>query len=197
MSLYTTEANLSDFNTSIQNNIHDLEVTEYYNVTYYFACEREVDILYKSIVYTLYSIIFLVAFVGNVFVCYVVLASPRMRTVTNYFIFNLSVGDVLITILCIPFTSISMMNQYWPFGSFLCPVISYVQAISVFISAYTLVAISIDKYMVIMWPLRPRITKKAAAWAILAIWIFAGLTVLPTAAFTKLRQPSEQYVNCS
>ncbi|XP_045468643.1 RYamide receptor [Harmonia axyridis] len=165
---------------------------EYYN----FTCEREVDTLYKTVVYSMYSIIFVIALVGNLFICYVVFASPRMRTVTNYFIMNLSVGDILITILCVPFTCISAMNQYWPFGSFLCPVMSYVQAISVFISAYTLVAISIDKYMVIMWPLRPRISKKTATLAIISIWIFAGLTVWPTAAFTELVQPSEVFVEC-
>ncbi|KAK9874696.1 hypothetical protein WA026_005516 [Henosepilachna vigintioctopunctata] len=171
----------------------------YGNETYIFDenCERQVDILYKSVVYSMYTLIFMCSLIGNLFVCYVVIASSRMRTVTNYFILNLSIGDILITILCVPFTCISMMTQYWPFGSFLCPVISYVQAISVFISAYTLVAISFDKYMVIMWPLRPRISKKVATWAILMIWLFAGLTVLPTAALTKLVQPTQEHIACS
>ncbi|XP_044756801.1 RYamide receptor isoform X1 [Coccinella septempunctata] len=191
MNISTSVAELEQ--TAEEYNISNSNLT---NLYYNWTCEREVDTLFKTVVYTMYAIIFVVALVGNLFVCYVVLASPRMRTVTNYFILNLSIGDVLITILCVPFTCISMMNQYWPFGSFLCPVISYVQAISVFISAYTLVAISIDKYMVIMWPLRPRISKKAATWAIMAIWIFAGLTVWPTAAFTELVQPSEHFVRC-
>lgn len=166
-------------------------ITAFFNET---QCERDINSSFKYLVYSMYSLIFVVALLGNTFICYIVLSSPRMRTVTNYFILNLSIGDVLITLLCVPFTCISMINQYWPFGSFLCPVISYVQALSVFISAYTMVAISIDKYMLIMWPLKPRISKRAATFAILVIWVIAGLTVLPTAAFAKLVQPEEYRV---
>lgn len=190
----TTSLDFQQYSTTSE---YDEDIFTLTNIYHNYTCEREVDTLYKTVVYTMYFIIFVIALIGNIFVCYVVLMSPRMRTVTNYFILNLSIGDILITLLCVPFTCYSMMNQYWPFGSFLCPVISYVQAISVFISAYTLVAISIDKYMVIMWPLRPRISKKAASWAIFTIWIFAGLTVWPIAAFTELVQPSDEYVQCN
>ncbi|CAH1992640.1 unnamed protein product [Acanthoscelides obtectus] len=82
---------------------------------------------FQTAVYSMYITIFVVALLGNVFVCYTVLSSPRMRTVTNYFIMNLAVGDMLITILCVPFTSVSLVKQYWPFGGFLCPVINYFQ----------------------------------------------------------------------
>lgn len=42
-------------------------------------------------------------------------------------------------ILCIPFSFISnLLLQYWPFGPTLCSLVSYSQAVSVFVSAYTL-----------------------------------------------------------
>nr|CAI5865552.1 unnamed protein product [Callosobruchus analis] len=85
------------------------------------------SVYFQTAVYSMYVTIFIVALLGNVFVCYTVLSSPRMRTVTNYFIMNLAVGDMLITILCVPFTSVSLVKQYWPFGGFLCPVINYFQ----------------------------------------------------------------------
>lgn len=145
---------------------------------------------FRGTVYTVYTIIFVVSVVGNGFVCYIVLSSPRMRTVTNYFITNLAVGELLITILCVPFTTVAVLEQYWPFGMFLCTVTSYSQCLSVLVSAYTLVAISIDKYMVIMWPLKPRISKRCAATAIALVWFIAGLTVLPTGMISNLVQPN-------
>lgn len=144
---------------------------------------------FQGAVYSMYAVIFVVALIGNGFVCYIVLSSPRMRTVTNYFIMNLAVGDVLITILCVPFTSVALLKQYWPFGSFLCPVVNYCMALSVFVSAYTLVAISIDKYMIIMWPLKPRISKSFATSIIALVWLIAGITVLPTGTFATLQMP--------
>lgn len=95
---------------------------------------------FSTVVYTMYVTIFVIALLGNVFVCYIVMQSPRMRTVTNYFIMNLAVGDILITVLCVPFTSVPIMWQYWPFGAIMCPVVNYVSTLSVFVSAYTLVS---------------------------------------------------------
>ncbi|ENN71710.1 hypothetical protein YQE_11633, partial [Dendroctonus ponderosae] len=137
----------------------------------------------------MYGVIIVLALLGNVFVCYIVMQSPRMRTVTNYFIMNLAVGDILITVMCIPFTSVPVMLQFWPFGSFMCTFVNYSATLSVFVSAYTLVAISIDKWMLIMYPLKPRISKRSATCIIASVWIFAGITVLPTAIFSVTFQP--------
>lgn len=116
---------------------------------------------YQVVVYCMYIVIFVLALLGNGVVCYIVQSSPRMRTVTNYFIFNLAIGDVLMSLFCVPFSFISILILgYWPFGVILCHLVNYSQAISVLVSAYTLVAISVDRYIVIMWPLRPRITKR-------------------------------------
>uniref|UniRef100_A0AAR5Q8D5 G-protein coupled receptors family 1 profile domain-containing protein n=2 Tax=Dendroctonus ponderosae TaxID=77166 RepID=A0AAR5Q8D5_DENPD len=145
--------------------------------------------VFLTAAYTMYGVIIVLALLGNVFVCYIVMQSPRMRTVTNYFIMNLAVGDILITVMCIPFTSVPVMLQFWPFGSFMCTFVNYSATLSVFVSAYTLVAISIDKWMLIMYPLKPRISKRSATCIIASVWIFAGITVLPTAIFSVTFQP--------
>ncbi|KAB0800187.1 hypothetical protein PPYR_05927 [Photinus pyralis] len=151
---------------------------------------------FQITVYIMYSVIFLVAVIGNGIICYIVLSSSRMRTVTNYFIMNLAIGDILITIFCVPFTSVSSLQQYWSFGSLLCPVVNYSQAVSVFVSAYTMLAISLDRYIAIMWPLKPRLSKKFAIMIILSVWIFAGLTALPIPVMTSLDQPNDWYIAC-
>lgn len=172
--------------------------------------------IFSTVVYTMYGVIFILALLGNIFVCYIVMQSPRMRTVTNYFITNLAVGDILITLLCVPFTSVTIMSQYWPFGSFMCPLVNYVSTLSVFVSAYTMVripyvfgfcvlkrvcfsqvAISIDKWMLIMYPLKPRISKRSATYIITVIWVVAGITVLPSGVFSTIFQPQGYKGNVS
>lgn len=64
---------------------------------------------YQVIVYIMYGAIFVIALCGNGMVCYIVQSTPRMRTVTNYFIMNLAVGDILMTVFCVPFTSSAVM----------------------------------------------------------------------------------------
>lgn len=52
-----------------------------------------------------------------------------MRTVTNYFIVNLSLADVLVTITCLPATLVVDITETWFFGQSLCKVIPYLQVI--------------------------------------------------------------------
>lgn len=57
-----------------------------------------------AIFITSYMLIFLVCMVGNGVVCFIVLRSKNMRTVTNLFILNLAVSDLLVGIFCMPTT---------------------------------------------------------------------------------------------
>lgn len=58
-----------------------------------------------SIVYCIaYAIVFVVGIFGNFFVISVVFRVPRMRTVTNLFIANLAIADILVIVFCVPAT---------------------------------------------------------------------------------------------
>ena len=114
-----------------------------------------------------------------------------MRTVTNVFIMNLAIGDLLMAILCIPFTPTANLLFYaWPFGSLMCRVVCYAQAVSVFISAYTMVAISIDRYIAIIYPLRPKMTRRHSYYLIALIWLVSLLTPMPTVVLSRLVKKS-------
>ncbi|XP_046675150.1 orexin/Hypocretin receptor type 1-like [Homalodisca vitripennis] len=71
------------------------------------------DLMYRHstpiiLVYCIaYLIVFVVGLVGNCFVIAVVYRSPRMRTVTNFFIVNLAVADILVIVFCLPATLMS------------------------------------------------------------------------------------------
>lgn len=51
-----------------------------------------------------YLLIFLLCMVGNGGVCFIILWSKHMRTVTNLFILNLAVSDLLVGVFCMPTT---------------------------------------------------------------------------------------------
>ncbi|KFM73569.1 Neuropeptide Y receptor, partial [Stegodyphus mimosarum] len=141
----------------------------------------------EAVMHIMYITVSVAAIGGNGMVVYIVLAYQRMRTVTNFFIINLAVGDILMACLCIPFGFVSnLLLQYWPFGAVMCVLVSYAQVVSVFISAYTLIAISIDRYIAILYPLRPRMTKLQAKLIIVLVWIVALITPLPTAVLSEL-----------
>ncbi|XP_045107331.1 RYamide receptor-like [Portunus trituberculatus] len=142
---------------------------------------------YMPLIYQMYACIFVIALLGNTLVLYTVAANRKMHTVTNLFIANLAVGDLLIMVFCVPFSVASIIVlQYWPFGEVLCVFVNYSQAVSIFVSAYTLVAISLDRYLAIIYPLRPRMTRCQAKVIIAAVWFMALVTTLPIAVFSRL-----------
>lgn len=153
--------------------------------------------VFQTCVYVMYCTVFVVALLGNGLVCFVVQTSPRMKTVTNYFIVNLAVGDILMTLFCVPFSFVSMLVlRYWPFGGVMCKVVNYSQAVSVLVSAYTLLAISIDRYMAIMRPLQPRLGRTAAKLVVTAVWGGALATAAPISVVSQLQRPSEWHQYC-
>ncbi|XP_028026002.1 RYamide receptor-like [Bombyx mandarina] len=153
--------------------------------------------VFQICVYFMYSAVFLVALLGNGLVCFIVHTSPRMKTVTNYFIVNLAVGDILMTLFCVPFSFVSMLVlRYWPFGAVMCKVVNFSQAVSVLVSAYTLLAISIDRYIVIMRPLKPRLGKGAAKMVVAAVWGGAIITAAPIPIVSQLQRPSPWHEAC-
>ncbi|KAK0079865.1 hypothetical protein PV326_008490, partial [Microctonus aethiopoides] len=52
---------------------------------------------------------------GNLIVIWIVLAHKRMRTVTNYFLVNLSIADAMVSTLNVTFNYCYMLNSHWTF----------------------------------------------------------------------------------
>ena len=94
-----------------------------------------------------YAFIILVALLGNILVIYVVIVSPRMRTVTNFYIANLAFADVSIAMFAIPFQFYAALVQRWDLPEFMCQFCPTVVVFSVNSSIFTLVAIALDRYV--------------------------------------------------
>ncbi|XP_044757383.1 neuropeptide SIFamide receptor-like [Coccinella septempunctata] len=143
--------------------------------------------LAMTIVYCIaYFIVFAIGLVGNFFVIAVVFRSPRMRTVTNFFIVNLAVADILVIVFCLPATLMSNIFVPWVLGWWMCKTVPYIQGVSVAASVYSLIAVSLDRFLAIWWPMKCQITKRRARFMILLIWFIALTTTIPWAIFFDL-----------
>lgn len=129
--------------------------------------------------YVLYTTVFVLGVFGNVLVCYVVLRNRAMQTVTNIFITNLALSDILLCVLAVPFTPLYTFMGRWAFGSTLCHLVSYAQGCSIYISTLTLTSIAIDRYFVIIYPFHPRMKLSTCIGIIVTIWVVSLLATLP------------------
>ena len=92
-----------------------------------------------------FSLIVFAGAVGNAIVIWIVLAHQRMRSVTNYFLVNLSVADMTTAMFNVIFNAVYMMHSHWPFGQTYCKVTSFVSLLTVSSSVFTITAMSIDR----------------------------------------------------
>ena len=132
-----------------------------------------------------YTIIVVVSFFGNLLVCYVIWKNKRLHTVTNIFIANLAVADILMTIWNIPFNLVRIVLEQWPFGQAMCVVVNMALMVSVYVSTFTLTAIALDRYQVIIKPLRPRMSNNGGLFGTAMIWTLAILLSLPYGLYSQ------------
>ncbi|KAJ8317568.1 hypothetical protein KUTeg_005472 [Tegillarca granosa] len=141
----------------------------------------------------LYSAIFLLGVSGNTLVVYVVVRNKTMQTITNIFITNLAVSDILMCLLAVPFTPLSYFMNSWLFGEALCHIVPMVLGVSVYVSTLTSTAIAVDRYFVIVYPFKPRMKVFVCLLMIVAIWIISNSISLPLGIYMKHKDDGTSY----
>ncbi|KAG7299486.1 hypothetical protein JYU34_016448 [Plutella xylostella] len=129
----------------------------------------------------LYGSISVLAVVGNFLVMWVVATSRRMQSVTNCYIANLALADIVIGLFAVPFQFQAALLQRWLLPFFMCPFCPFVQALSVNVSVFTLTAIAMDRHRAIITPLSAHTSKRIAKVVIVFIWILALSLAAPMA----------------
>lgn len=75
----------------------------------------------------LYVAILLLAIIGNALVILTLIHNRRMRTITNVFLLNLAISDILLGVLCMPITLIGTLLRDFVFGEVMCKLLPYLQ----------------------------------------------------------------------
>ncbi|XP_044539768.1 N-formyl peptide receptor 2-like [Gracilinanus agilis] len=132
----------------------------------------------------IYCLAFVLGIIGNGLVIWV--TGFRMtRTVTTVLFLNLASADFTFTAF-LPFIIITTALQpHWPFGWFLCKLVSSMSVFNMSASVFLLTLISLDRCVSVLWPVwtRNHRTPARAALAALGAWIFALAIAFPTVIF--------------
>jgi len=135
-----------------------------------------------------YSIIVIVSLMGNLLVVKVIVFGKRkMCTTTNILIASLAISDIVMTVFNIPFNVARLLMPSWPFGSFLCISLPFVQVTCVYVSTFTMAVIAFYRY----WTLSRTATDKSLtsvqlSFVIGLIWLLAALFSVPHSVFNKI-----------
>ncbi|CAH6780156.1 probable G-protein coupled receptor 101 [Phodopus roborovskii] len=122
-----------------------------------------------------------VSFVGNVVLAYVLHRKPQLLQVTNRFIFNLLVTDLLQITLVAPWVMATSIPIFWPLNIHFCTALVSLTHLFAFASVNTIVVVSIDRYLSIIHPLSypSKMTNRRGYGLLYGTWFMAILQSTP------------------
>ena len=125
-----------------------------------------------------------------------------MWSVTNYFLLNLTMADILMVTLncifsfiymrdrqvlkmfykdCISSLNFLSISRVWYFGSIFCSLTQFISLSTVPASVFTMLAITLDRRRAIMTPLATKTSKMVVLVSIVTIWaVCSGMALPPT-----------------
>ncbi|XP_076236197.1 trissin receptor-like isoform X2 [Calliopsis andreniformis] len=135
----------------------------------------------KAIFITLYTVVFVSCFFGNLMVIFVVTFSRRLRSITNLFLANLAVADFCVGVFCVYQTLTNYLMNSWLLGDFLCKVYMFVHALSYTASVLILVVVCIERYLAIVYPIKCRavLTRSRLQLVVGLVWLAAAIYASP------------------
>ncbi|XP_041824679.1 type-1A angiotensin II receptor [Melanotaenia boesemani] len=140
-----------------------------------------------EIIFTLVPIVygcnFVIGIIGNSMVVAVIYCYMKLKTVANIFVLNLAISDLTFLITLPMWATFTATGYYWPFGGFLCKTSAGLVIFNLYTSIFFLTALSIDRYLAIVHPVRSRRFRTVlyARITCVLIWLFAFMLSVPTA----------------
>ena len=113
---------------------------EYQNQTYWFTTETVVALVIS------YCLVISLGLVGNILVVVVMLRRKDLRTSRNFYILNLSICDIFMCSVCMPFSLVKYTLKRWMLGAAMCRIVPALATIDVLVSTFTIIAIACDRY---------------------------------------------------
>ncbi|XP_038868762.1 C3a anaphylatoxin chemotactic receptor-like [Salvelinus namaycush] len=116
------------------------------------------------------------------------------KTVNTTWYLSLAISDFIFC-ACLPFNIIYMVTKEWILGHFMCKFTSFVMFLNMFSSIFLLVVISVDRYLLVVFPVwaqNQRTVRRASAVVVLA-WAVSVALSIPSTVF---RQVTTDGIKC-
>ncbi|XP_044534836.1 C-C chemokine receptor type 9 [Gracilinanus agilis] len=140
-----------------------------------------------------YWLVFVVGALGNSLVITVYWYCTRVKTMTDMFLLNLAIADLLF-LLTLPFWAIAASDQ-WKFETVMCKLVNAIYKMNFYSSMLLIMCISIDRYIVIAQAMKAHHWRQKRLFyskmVCLAIWVVAIMLCIPEILYSQSVTKSE------
>ena len=146
-----------------------------------------------------YSALFALSIFGNTFLIHAFIKRHLMRNAMNYYIVNMASADLLTTLFDMSFQIwhyfLMMINKEFEWfdglmGVLLCKLFVFIQGVAIACSVFSLLAIAIDRFMAVLFPLRRARSNRSIASVILGIWFVSFAVASPMLYAMRVKEHS-------
>ena len=118
---------------------------------------------------------------GNVTLFFIFTRRQHLRTITNGFLLNLAFADLLVSVLNMPITVVTIVEQGWIFGDSACVFFGFITILSFVSSVMSLAMIAINRYYyVVQWKTyRSIFTPRKSVLFTAAVWLISLFLSFP------------------
>jgi allatostatin receptor len=147
------------------------------DVAKYYEFERYVRVIIPII----FGLIVALGLLGNLLVIVVIIMNQQMRSTTNILILNLAIADLCFIVFCVPFTATGYALPKWPFGVVWCKIVQYLIYVCAYASVYTLVVMSLDRYLAVVHPISSMSVRNQANTVriLIILWVVILVAHIP------------------
>ncbi|XP_008305107.1 B2 bradykinin receptor-like [Stegastes partitus] len=154
------------------------------------VCRYDRNSLMFTVVPVYIGIISALGIILNVFVLMVFCLHKKACTVAEIYLSNLAAADLFLVSM-LPFWAVNVAKRYtWPFGESLCKLVPFSITMNAYCSIYTLVLVSIDRYLALVHPLTTESVRRPlyAKLACVVVWGVCVLLNVPVLIYRKIRE---------
>ncbi|KAG7502430.1 hypothetical protein JOB18_019706 [Solea senegalensis] len=120
-----------------------------------------------------------IGFLGNAIVCLIVYQKPAMRSAINLLLATLAFSDIMLSLLCMPFTAVTVATADWSFSSGFCRASIMLYWLFVLEGVSILLIISVDRFLIIVQR-QDKLTPHRAKLLIAGSWVLSLCVSLPS-----------------
>nr|ANO39011.1 GCR032 [Schmidtea mediterranea] len=139
------------------------------------------SIITEMVAPSIFGVIVVFGFFGNLLVILVVSINKQLRNGTNILIASLAIADITFITFCVPLTATIFIKKGWFLGSIACKIYQFFTYLTAYMSVYTLVLMSVDRYLAVVHPIAsiPIRTEKNVLKIVLSTWVIFMLCNCP------------------
>ncbi|XDV46435.1 hypothetical protein PO909_014329 [Leuciscus waleckii] len=164
----------------LQNNMTEEEAVtpDYYDTDYVDEICRKDDVVKVGsiLIPVFFSLVVVLSCIGNILVLVILALYESLKSLTNVFILNLALSDLLFT-FGLPFWA-SYFIWGWTFGDIGCKAVKFLFYVGFYSSVLFLTLMTIQRYMAVVHPLSDWEKCRGFSVAPFIVWILSGAVSL-------------------